>query len=321
VKPDRRHWASQPELARSYWQFKALIAMVRLLPLGVLICCAFPISFFYYFLAKRARRESRRFLDAVNAQLPEGKRRSVYRHFASFAICLVEKAAAWGGRINGGMIRYQDDAIGSLVEDINGQKGAFLLCSHLGNAEMLRALADFGRTRAGRAFPVVSIVDYSMAEQFGRMLREINPGSMDHLISARNIGVETMGRLEECLDRGGLVVSAGDRTAPDGGRNRRFLIEFLGRPAPFPVGSFYLASLLKRNVYFVFALRRKTFSLACEYDFHVIKSGVDFNCPRREREARMERLARSYAETLEQLCKVYPYQWYNYYDFWEAPDG
>ncbi|MDR0584177.1 MAG: hypothetical protein LBG57_07525 [Treponema sp.] len=311
------HWSKQKEIARSYWLFKLMMAVVKILPLPFLRVLAFPVSFCYFVFGRRSRLESRRFLDVVNSVTPEKQHRSVYKHFASFALCLIEKTAAWNGRISEKMVQYQNDDIEALVGDIRQKRGALLLSSHLGNVEMIRALVDFGRTYVKHSFPVISLVDFSVTKNFSRMLRELNPDSMNQLIGVNEIGVETVARLQDALNSGGLVAVAGDRTAPSEDKGR-FHFNFLGRPALFPGGSFYLASLLKVNVYFVFALRQKTFSLSGEYDIRIIKSDVDFNCQRAERNKRVESLARSYVETLEKFCKEYPYQWYNFYEFWET---
>jgi predicted LPLAT superfamily acyltransferase len=317
------HWTEEQEAAKSYLQFRLLTGMLRLLPLPLIRIAVFPISFFYFIFSGKRRKESRRFLEMVSAA--SGKKfSSSYKHFTSFALYVVEKAAAWAGRIEEKQIHYHDDDMDKFIADIEQKRGALLICSHFGNADMLRALADFSRTRASVSFPVFSIVDFTVTEKFNRMLRDINPESENHLVNAGDIGPETVERLEDCLSRGGLIVIIGDRTArakeagglaKDRG-DRRFTFPFLGKPAPFPAGPFFLAALLKASVYFVFAVRRGDLSIKGEYDMLVQKADVDFNCPRSQRNARIEALARSFTETLEKQCVKNPYQWYNIYDFW-----
>ncbi|MDR1788738.1 MAG: hypothetical protein LBR16_09885 [Treponema sp.] len=313
------HWSKQKELVRSYWHFRLLILCVRLLPLALLRMAALPVSFFYFLGARNGRAESRRFLDQMRAFSGTKKRRSTFKHIASFALSISERAKIWSGAIPGRLIQYQNDDIEKLVTDIEEKHGALLLCSHLGSAELLRALANFGRTRVNHTFPIISIVDFTVTENFNRMLRRINPDSMNHLINAGEVGVDTMERLQGCLAQGGLVVCAADRTTSREHPGRRFMFDFLGKPAVFPMGPFYIAALLKTHTYFCFGLREKTFSPCSAYGMHIHKSNIDFDCPRSERNARMEDLARSYAGTLESFCIRYPYQWYNYYNFWEAP--
>ena len=94
------------------------------------------------------------------------------------------------------------------------------------------------------------------------------------------------------------------------------MLPFLGKEAPFSSGVFYMAALMNAPVFFVFGLRRKTLSLKPQYDLHVHKSDLSFDCSRKQRFERSELLARSFAALLESHCKEQPFQWYNFYDFW-----
>jgi predicted LPLAT superfamily acyltransferase len=166
---------------------------------------------------------------------------------------------------------------------------------------------------------VTPIADFSVSASFNRMLERLNPSSMMHLVSANDINPGTIIDLSERIARGELVVTAGDRTSSRT-QNKYIAIPFLGETAPFPYGSFFLAALLNAPTYFVFALRQKDISLSPEYDIHVHKTHVDFDCPRKEREERIQELAENFAKTLESYCKQYPYQWYNFFDFWAKPE-
>jgi predicted LPLAT superfamily acyltransferase len=158
-------------------------------------------------------------------------------------------------------------------------------------------------------------VDFDVTAHFNRMLKELNPQSSLDLISAKEIGPHTAILLEEKLSAGGLVVITGDRTRL-GMADKNLMIPFFGEDAPFSPGVFYLAALMKAPVYFIFALRRGDLSLKPEYDMHIHKSALSFECTRKERAGLSVELARSFAALLENYCKESPFQWYNFYDFW-----
>jgi predicted LPLAT superfamily acyltransferase len=192
-----------------------------------------------------------------------------------------------------------------------------LITSHLGNIELLRGLASFNRTRVSRKTPITAVIDMKVSENFSRMLRELNPQSSMDIISASEIGPHTAIILEEKLAEGEMVTIAGDRTAANAvsvGKN--LMIPFLGEPAPFSPGIFYLAALMKAPIYFVFALRRGELSIKPQYDMHVHKSRISLECSKKERFTQSSLLAKSFAELLESYCKENPFQWYNFYDFW-----
>ncbi|MDR1932590.1 MAG: hypothetical protein LBQ57_07210 [Spirochaetales bacterium] len=319
------HWSEYREAAAGYWHLKLTLIMFRILPVIVLRLLSFPVSVFYYLFSEKAGRESRRFLVKAAAALRKetpGQEPAVrpLRHIIAFSLTLIEKMESWGGKFPFTHIHFQQDDIEGLIENLERGRGALLICSHLGNAELLRGLAGFNKTGVSREIPVTSIVDFSGTAYFNRMLREVNPKSMTRLISVEDIGPDTVVLLQDRIAAGELIVIAGDRTSANT-RNKYFVFPFLGEPAPFSFGAFFLAALLEAPSYFVFALRRGDLSLRPEYNMHVHKSHVSFDCSRKEREARIEELARDFAGRLESYCKRYPYQWYNFFDFWAKPGG
>ncbi|GHV54024.1 hypothetical protein AGMMS49579_13850 [Spirochaetia bacterium] len=311
------HWSEQKEQAAGYWHVRLILILFRLCPVIILRLIAFPVAFFYYIFSKRARDNSRLFLAKVAACFAEGKSfpLGVYRHILAFSLTMIEKVESWGGKVKFNRLHFQDDDIEDLRERLDRGEGAVLICSHLGNTELLRALASFNRTGVFRELPVNIIVDENVTASFNRMIEELNPGASLRMISVNNVGPDTIILLQERLAAGELVTIAGDRTSANT-RNKCFYFPFLNENAPFTYGAFFMAALLNAPTYFVFALRQKDVSLSSQYDMHVHKSPLSFDCPRRERERRIEELARSFAGRLEYYCKQHPLQWYNFYDFW-----
>ncbi len=41
--------------------------------------------------------------------------------------------------------------------------------------------------------------------------------------------------------------------------------------------------------------------------------------PRKTRQQDLERMVKLYADRLEKQCLEFPYQWYNFFDFWQRP--
>ena len=147
------------------------------------------------------------------------------------------------------------------------------------------------------------------------MMMELNPGTYIDIIGSNEIGPDTAIILEEKLAAGGIVTTAADRTGADGA-GKNLLIPFLGEEAPFSPGHFYLATLMKAPVYFIFSMRRGDLSIRPEYDMYVHKSTLSLECSRKERFRISSNLAESFVALLESYCKKRPFQWYNFYDFW-----
>ena len=157
-----------------------------------------------------------------------------------------------------------------------------------------------------------------VTSQFNNTLKEINPEVVTNVIDPDSIGPETIFALQNEVENGGLVVITGDRTSAHGGKHT-IKHEFLGREAEFPYGVFLIATLLKAPVYFVFGIRTKSAALFPKNNIFVEKSKIDLtNCTGREVRAKIPDLCGEYVATLEKYCIKYPYQWYNFFDFWQT---
>lgn len=312
------HWSEVKEVGGSLWHFRFMLWIVCHLPLSLVEFCTAVICFFFWIGAKPVRSRSRIYLDHLaNFQKSRPDFLGTYKHILSFALSMMEKLLGWKGAIKLNSIESQQDDLGALVEQLDRGEGAFLLCSHLGNMEMLRSLTGYGEYHTHKDFEVFPVVDFSGTSKFNALLRELNPDLMDHVVDANNIGVDTAVWMKDQIAAGNLVVIAGDRTSAHS-RDRKLRTKFLGETANFPEGSFSLAGILNAPVYFVFAIRKKDFDIRSPYEMHVIRSKTSLDCPRKERGARLQMLLQEYAEILEKLCVDHPYQWYNFYNFWES---
>ena len=309
-----KHWSEHREKAGA-WQMALFFFLIKILPPFLLSLASYPIGFCYFLFSKKSRDVSRLFLRRFESYKNTG-RLSALKHITAFALTVVEKTQAWGGRIPFKRIHFQDDDITALINGLEQGKGAVLLCSHLGNTELLRALADFRRTGVSREVSVTSVLDAEATQFFSRLLSTLNPRSSLKIISAGSINPGSIIALKEETEQGGIAVIAGDRTSAQN-RENVFSLPFLGADASFPCGPFLLSALLEAPVYAVFALRKKDLSPIPDYYLHVHKLGCcGQEISRRDRNKIMESWSRQYAALLEGYLLDHPYQWYNFYDFW-----
>jgi len=305
-----KHWSEQKEQG-GHWQMSLILALVRFLP-GILVrITAIPVGFFYWMTSKRQRCAISEYLSRINPD----KHPCTLKIFLAFAITIIEKVESWAGKIKFGKITFQNDDIDEIWNGLEQKRGALLICSHIGNMELLRAIADCDQIGVSHRVPIISIVDFTITAGFNRMLKEMNANSMLHLISADDVGPDTIIMLQEHITSGGIVVIAGDRS-PAGNPARTFELDFLGSPAQFPHGPFVIASLLDSPTYFVFAMRQGALSVLANYNMHIHRASVTFDCGRAERQYRVKAVAAEFVSCLEKYCRKYPYQWYNFYEFW-----
>jgi predicted LPLAT superfamily acyltransferase len=144
------------------------------------------------------------------------------------------------------------------------------------------------------------------------VLAALNPSLTLDIIPLGTL--DSMLQIAARLDAGVFVGVLGDRSF---GPEQYECVEFLGAPAWFPTGAMRAAALLRRPVLFMAGLYRGGRS------YHIVfEELADFTgVPRGERERAVREAVRRYAATLERYCRSDPYNWFNFFDFWQRPAG
>ncbi len=313
------HWSRKVEHGLGFWQFRFFSWVVRKCPWPVMSALVAVITFFFFLGAKQERRISRDYLRRVFKISGRGEPSSfdVYRHILAFSFSMVEKIASSQDCGPLSRVETRDDDLKALVAQLNEGRGACLLCSHLGNIEVLRALAHEKHTHASRAFKVIPVIDLSGTAKFNSILKQLNPSLMADIVDANSVGMDTIIWMRDQIEKGNVVVIAGDRTSAHTAANRSVCVPFLGDPAYFPMGSFLLVSLLGAPVYYVFGLRKRDLRVHSPCEMLVERAEAETSGPRKGRDERIRRLVGEYARVLGAHCVEHPYQWYNFYEFWK----
>jgi predicted LPLAT superfamily acyltransferase len=108
-------------------------------------------------------------------------------------------------------------------------------------------------------------------------------------------------------------VIAADRNAVRGGRTVK--APFLGAPADFPQGPWILAALMGAPVFLIFCIKEQGV-----YHIYYEPFAEQLALPRSGREAAVAELAARYAARLEHYCRKDPYQWFNFFSYWQKHD-
>jgi hypothetical protein len=111
------------------------------------------------------------------------------------------------------------------------------------------------------------------------------------------------------MRRGELVCMMGDRTYGSPAQK----IPFLGGEAPFPIGGYVMAAIAGAPIVTVFSLREP----GGHYHFFGFPPVPPHRPPHHERDAHLRACATQFAERLETIVKRDPFQWYNFFPFWE----
>lgn len=308
----RTHWSRTPERG-SLLGMQIMLASYRLLGRRGFSLLLYPVIG-YFWLTGRAQREASRaylarletFANAQGVALP-AEPRSSFRHFLRFGEAALDKLAGWRGDIT----EQQVELVGAehYQAAINSGKGVLLLGSHLGDLELCRAL---GSRKQG--LRINALVFTRHAARFNALLKQINPDSHLNLIQVQELGADTAILLKEKLERGEWVVIVGDRTSVT--REKRVIwADFLGAPAPFPLGPFVLSSVLGCPVYLMFGLKEQG-----RFRVHFEPFADGQPLPRQGRQQILASRVQAYADRLQHHCLQAPLDWFNFFDFWQLTD-
>ncbi len=311
------HWMNVKE-RRGFSGMKLLWKLYRWGGRPLFAVIGWPVTGVFYLTGTAAKKASKKFLTRVNEErtrrgLPT-ETLSGLTHFRAFTMSMLDRLAAWVGDLTLWKdVDFADDESRKLLcEPPADGRGKLVLVSHLGVAEATRALAQHDR-----AVPVWALVYDEHAPRFKAMLEDVAPDASRHIIAVNHLGVDTAARLEEAIARGEWVAIAADRTPNDQSSrgSRTATASFLGHDAPFPVGPFVLANLLKCDVVTLFAVRVGDKLLISCRPF-----ASEIQLPRKTRDEALAQYVSQWAKTLEDQAVAHPYQWFNFYDFWHEDE-
>jgi predicted LPLAT superfamily acyltransferase len=304
------HWAALAERG-AYWGLSFLALMYRVTGRYGCMVAVFPIALYFHLTGAEQRRASREFLQrayrAKGIDYNPGWM-GTFRHSFGFARKTVDTFAAWLGGIAPASVVAIDKC--TLDRASADGQGILLIVSHLGNIEISRALLDDAQRSR-----IKILVHTVHAQNFARILRQFRPEAIADTIQVTEMNPGTMFALKDAIERGDWVAIAGDRT-PVRGDERISMASFLGRDAPFPQGPYVLAHLLECPVYLMFCMEQDG-----GYGLYFELFAERITLPRRDKQAAISSWAARYAQRLESFCLMDPFQWYNFFDFWQPPES
>jgi predicted LPLAT superfamily acyltransferase len=257
-----------------------------------------PVCLYYLAFSVRARRASRQYL--ARALGRRARLSDVFRHYLAFATVALDRVFFLKQRFAEFEMRIEGEAI--VREAVDAGAGCLLIGAHLGSFEALRAL---GRDRQVR----VNLVMYEdNARNVIAVSKAIDPTLAEAVIPLGRL--DSMLRVAERLERGEWIGVLGDRALDREGMTQA---PFLGDSAGFPVSPFRIAGMLERPVVLMIGL----YLGGNRYALHFERLIEEGELGQRDR-ASVQRWVERYAARLEHYCRLAPYNWFNFYYFWDA---
>lgn len=259
----------------------------------------YPITAYFLLTAHNQRHASQHFLTRAM-----GRRATLFdvaRNIHTFAATILDRVFLlrdstdlFDIRVHGAKIvdKYRENS-----------QGIVLLGSHLGSFEVLRTLAI-----SGKGFPLKVLMYPEHNEQVTQLLSELNPEIANCVIPLGQ--TDSLMQVADHVDGGGIIGILGDRVAEN---DRTASCRFLGTEAKFPQGPLHLAAVTKVPVLLFFGL----YSGGNRYEIHFELLAEKIDIDRNDRTASIQRWAQAYVDRLAYYARLSPYNWFNFYDFWQ----
>ena len=227
---------------------------------------------------------------------------SIYRNYYMFGQILLDKIAMLAGFQQKFTFDFEGEEYLRQMHD-----GGLLVSAHVGNWEIAGQLLNRLEKR-------INIILFDAEHQ------QIK-GYLSDVLSSRNVNFIVIRddfshllEIKQALANKEIIAMHGDRFIEG---NKTMILNFMGKPAAFPIGPVNMAAKFNVPVSFVFAVKES----ASHYHFYATPlHHVAFTTHMKQREENFRGALELYTRKLEDVLRKYPLQWFNYYDFWKLPE-
>jgi len=252
------------------------------------------VSFYYFLFSYKGTKASFYYFHKRLGYTKRKSLLSVYKSYFVFGQTIIDKVAISSGLRD--KFTYKFDGGEKIVELLKRKKGGILISAHVGNFEIAEYF--FNEIDIDSQINLITtdnehraIKDYLESVSLKNNLKYIIVREdLSHIFEINN-----------ALGNNELVCFTGDRYF----ESTKVLKEsLLGKKANFPAGTFLLGSRLNVPVIFVYVMKETN------KHYHLYARKANF----KKRDA--QGLLKNYTESIERILNKYPYQWFNYFDFW-----
>lgn len=296
---ERASWTQQPERG-SFFLLRLMVWIGLHLGRPVARLLLYPICLYFLLFAPRARRASQVYL-ARALQRPATWRDS-FCHIHTFASTILDRIYLLNDRHDLFDLRIHQEEL--VLQASSSGEGRLLLGAHMGSFESVRAVGHLKPD----APPVALLMYEANSQKMSQLMAAINPATSQEIIALGEFNA--MLQVQTRLAQGAVIGMLADRSFQS---DELAWLPFLGQNAPFPMGAFRLAALLRRPLLLMLGIYRG----GKRYDIH-FELLFDFSQPSLKRHEALQQAQAQYVARLEYYCRTYPYNWFNFYDFWSA---
>lgn len=299
-----RNWQQTEELSNNFWVY-LLYTCTRILGRNLVVTLLVPgISFFYTVFAKKPGKSSKNYLRRVLEREPGFW--DVYKHFYTFAVTSIDRIYILSGNFKAINFTIDDEEkFNKTVE----YPGAVLITTHLGSYDIMRVVGA-----RVLEMPIHILLDKYHNAKALSLLQGLDPVLAGRVIDAGSSGTQIILEMQSVISAGGKVGIMADRLA---NADRVFRVKFLGEWVRLPMGPWIFAYLLNVPVILCFGLLDGD----NKYRLYVEDVLTSHEKSRASRELIIEQWIQSYVKRLEHYVRIAPYNWFNFYEYWEEDES
>jgi predicted LPLAT superfamily acyltransferase len=225
----------------------------------------------------------------------------IYRNYYIFGQVLLDKIALLAGFQSKFTFDFEGEEYLRRMD-----KGGLLISAHVGNWEIAGQLLN----RLGKNINIL-LLD-AEHQQITRYLSGVLTNRNVSFIVIKE-DYSHLSQIKTAFERGEIIAMHGDRFIEG---NKIMVFDFLGKPAPFPVGPVNIAARFGVPVSFVFAIKESK----KHYHFYATPlRWVPFSNNLVKRDEFLRDALGAFVGAFENIALKYPLHWFNYYDFWMSP--
>lgn len=228
---------------------------------------------------------------------------SIFRNYYIFGQILIDKLAMLAGLQKQFTFDFEgEDHLRQM------HNGGLLISAHIGNWEIAGNLLN----RLNKQIHII-IFD-AEHQQIKGYLEDTMKERNVHFIVIRE-DYSHLKEIGQAFADGNIVAMHGDRFIEG---NKTITLDFMGKPARFPVGPVNLAARFNVPVSYVFAVKERP----SHYHFFATPLyRIEFTRHLQKREDILKEAVTIYVRKFEEILRRFPLQWFNYYDFWDPEPG
>lgn len=293
---DNRAWSGKTGGTR--WMQQSLISIFRHVNPKYLYPVVWVWICFYIVFGTTERQGIWYYWRTVQGKSRLSAAMNLYISFLEFGKAILDRFAAYAGR----KVSFETDGYEDMVRLQKGLSGFIVLSSHIGNQELagytfkalkpMYVLAYMGDT---------ATVNENRERMLGQMGLHLIPLQSDgsHVIDMHNV-----------LSDGNILSIHADRLFFN---SKTMCASILGHEADYPEGPFRVASAERVPVVSIFMMRE-----GCG-KYRVFVKVLSEGCYPENISSRViaRQLLQRYIEANEEMIRLYPRQWFHFYQFWK----